>query len=218
MKPILHAALSILCCLLFVPTSPLFAADTYHSGFLPDYNKLQPDPTDAGTLRFAPDEKALGKYDKFLLTPIEIWYSPDTKYRGVSPDEMKAISDSVHAAIVDALEPDYAVVTKPGPGVAIIDVAITNVDLQKKKRGLLGYTPVGLVVTSAMRAAGMNTSLTDARLEFHAADSESGELIGMMVSRYPGEKKDKLEWEQIGKLADWYAKRFRARLDAAHGD
>jgi len=216
MRQVKHSIPMIaLICLMVVPFAPL-TVEAADSGFLQDYSQLKPDPTAPGTRRYVPKERSLGHYDKFIIAPIEVWYAPNTKYKGITPDELKAITDNVRAAIVEALEPDYPVVTKAGRGVAAINIAITNVNIQKKKRGLLGYTPAGFVVTSAMNAAGIRTSLVDARLEFEAFDPQTGGLIGLMVSRYPGEKKDKVSWEQVTELSKWYAERFRSRLDAAH--
>ena len=43
-------------------------------------------------------------------------------------------------------------VNKAGPGVLYLRAALTNVKVAKKKRGVLGYTPIGFVATSVAHA------------------------------------------------------------------
>jgi hypothetical protein len=124
--------------------------------------------------------------------------------------------------LINALEPDYPEVNKPGPDVLGIRLAITNVHVKKKKRGLLGYTPVGLVVTTGIALAGKNISLTDATIEVEVLDSVTNERIGALIDKQsaPPEKrkKGKISWEEVESTLKFYAERFRARLDAERGE
>ena len=110
-------------------------------------------------------------------------------------------------------------------------MAITNVYVTKKKRGLLGYTPVGLVVSTAVKQIGDNMSLQDATIEVELLDSQSNERLGALIDRQHKEgsvagktlsalsavQKEGASWEDIEKALKFYAKRFRDRLDAEHG-
>ncbi len=71
----------------------------------------------------------LRKYDKFVLEDFEIFLASDSKYKGINADQMKAITDSMRAVLIAALEPDYHVVSQSGPGVLVARVSITNVYL-----------------------------------------------------------------------------------------
>jgi len=94
--------------------------------------------------------------------------------------------------------------------------ALTNVKLAKKKRGLLGYTPIGLVATAVANAAGTRISLKDAALEIEMLDSTTGERLGVLVDKAPttpgGET---LSWDSINEVFKFYAERFKTRMLAA---
>jgi hypothetical protein len=191
-----------------------------YSGFLDDYPKFEPDKDRKGAMIYRKAEADLKPYTKILIDPIEIWVAPDSKYKGIKPDEMKSLADALRQALVDALEPEYPVVSKPGPGVLGVRLAITNVHLTKKKRGLLGYTPVGLVVTTGMAMAGMNINLHSATIEAEVLDAQSNERLGALIDRQPdveAKAKAKISWEGIESTLKFYATRFRARLDAERG-
>jgi Protein of unknown function (DUF3313) len=67
---------------------------------------------------------------------------------------LKLLADTVRLATMERLEAGgYPVADEPGPGVAYIRIAIANLYLKKKKRGILSYTPMGFVVHSTMQAA-----------------------------------------------------------------
>jgi len=202
-----------------------------YSGFLEGYPTFEPDKDREGALIYHKPGVSLKEYNKVMIDPIEIWYAPDCKYKGINPDELKVLADTFRAAIVSELEPDYPVVSKPGPGVLGIRVAITNVQVTKKKRGLLGYTPAGLVVSTAIKTLGDNMSLQDATIEAELLDSQNNERLGALIDRQRKERsaagktlsalsavqKEGASWEEIENTLKIYAKRFRSRLDAEHG-
>jgi len=201
--------------LLVLPTVTLAAEK--NSGFLENYSGLQPDSDRTGAKIYRKVGTSLGKYDKIALEPIEIWYHPKSKYKGIDPDQMKAVTGAFYGAIVDALEPKYPVVDKPGAGVLQVRLAVTNVNLKKKKRGLLSFTPIGLAVTAAKDAAGKRISMAGATLEAELFDAQTGERIGALVDLKPQDSsQEKPSWDSIENTLKFYAKRFRARLDEAH--
>lgn len=199
------------------------AAEQQYSGFLDDYPKLTPDKDRRGALAYQNPKYNPGDYSKFAIEPVLIWYHPDSKYKGIDPGDLKTLADAFRDTLIEQLSDDYPVVAQYGPGIAIIRIAITDVRAKKKKRGVLGYTPAGLVVTTAMAAAGKNISLQDAALEVELLDSQTGERMGFILDRQslsnPSKKKSKQKtsWKDIQETFDYYAARFKSRLDAAHG-
>jgi hypothetical protein len=154
----------------------------------------------------------ISMYTKVLIDPIEIWISEDTDYKGLDPDEAKSITDTLRQALKDELEPDYPVVNEPGPGVLGIRIAITNVGMKKKKRGLLGYTPVGLVLTTAGDLAGLRMELASAVIEAEALDGESHEQLAALIDPFRQDEEEDVSWENVRKHLSFYAKRLRTRL------
>jgi hypothetical protein len=192
-----------------------------YSGFLGEYPQFQADKDRKGALIYYAPGIEIKNYTKIMIYPIEIFISKDSKYKGIKPDELKEISDSFVAALINELEPDYPVVSKPGPGVLGLRFAITNVHLKKAKLRVLNFTPVGAVVRAGQAATGNNIALADATIEFEMIDLMTYKRLGAMVDRYSAEpgkkKKDETSWKKIKKVLNFYAKRFRAAMDKQHG-
>lgn len=201
---------------LFFITSGMAIASE-HSGFLDDYSKLTADTDQPGAQIYRKQGADLKSYTKIMIEPVETAFSPQSRVTSFSPDELKTITDALYTTIVQELEPDYPVVNTAGPGVLRVRLGITGIDMQNKKRSLLGYTPIGLATTTLANLAGLRVQLKDAALEAEMTDSVSGEILGLLVD----EQADKgasgdPSWEAITQRLSFYAKRFRARLDATH--
>ena len=162
-------------------------------------------------------------YDKVLLEDIEIFLAPDSKYKGINADQMKALTDSMRAVMIAALEPEYPVVSKAGPGVLVGRIAITNVYLDKPKHKFGQYTPIGLLASGLKGIAGVpkNFSLKKASVETEMFDFEIGERVAVRVDTSPlrslNEDPEELTWEAIEESMKVYGKRFRERVDQVRG-
>jgi Protein of unknown function (DUF3313) len=202
--------------IVYVISFPLYAAS--NSGFLDDYSSLKSDPDRSGAMVYRQEGASLGNYNKIAIAPIEIWYHPNTKYKGVSPNEMKVLADTFASVITKELEPDYPVVNSTGKGVLVVRLAITNLKMKKKKRSLLGYLPIGIAVTALKDIAGKRITLSDATIEAELLDGETGDRIGTLIDSLSEtvSKKEKPSWETLEQALLFYAKRFRSRLDAEH--
>ncbi len=190
-----------------------------YSGFLDHYPALKQDPDGGGGLIYRKAGVNLGNYDKIMIEPIEIWMADDSKYKGFSPDDLKEITDELYRNLIANLEPDYPVVSRPGKGVLVIRLAITDVYAKKKKRGLLGYTPIG-ALAGAATGAYRKINLKDATIEAELLDAQSHDQLGVLIDKLSVSKGggDKTSWKEISKALNFYAKRFRARMDAAHSN
>ena len=161
-------------------------------------------------------------YDKIVLDSIEIWLSPDSKYKGIDADQMKVLADSMRAVMIEAMDPDYPVVSQAGAGVLRARLAITNVHLQKPKHRLGQYTPLGFAVTGLRKLAGKskNISLKTAMVELEMLDSISGERLGVRMDTTPIRTKEEpkeMTWKVIEASLKVYSELFRAGMDRAHG-
>ena len=201
-----------------------------YSGFLENYPTFEPAADQEGALFYRKAGVNVKSYTKFMIDPIEIWIAPDSKYKGIKPDDLKILADTFRQAIVDIFEPNYPVVNKPGPDVLGLRIAITNVYLTKKKRGLLGYTPMGLVLSTTIKAIGDNMSLQDAVIELEFLDSQTNTRLGARIDQQSktGKKKSSLgklstvqkgatSWEEIEEALKLFAQSIRDRLDTEHG-
>ena len=205
----------IVICVAFLAlfASAVWAASQGSSGFISGnlvYEAVKDIP---GAMIYRKPGFDTSSYTKVLIDPIEIWVAQDSKYKGLDADESKAIADTLRQILTRELEPEYPVVNESGDGVLGIRFAITNVYMKKKKRGLLGYTPIGIVATAAKDLAGMRMELKRATIEAEFIDGGSNERLAALLHPLGAGKKDKLSWEKAGKNFEVYAKRIRARLD-----
>lgn len=210
-KSILHMLAAVMVVALSVPQ-----ALAVNSDFIENLPQLSPDKEHSGGMIWEKPGLDRSKYTRVMIEPITIFVSPDSPYKGMSPTELKALSDKFLEVVLKTLEPDVPVVSQPGPGVVYLRPALVDVSLAKKKRGLLGYTPVGLVVVAVADAAGARISLKQARLEIEALDSVTGERVAVIVDNSPkGAESEKLSWDSIERTFQYYAERFKARMKVA---
>ena len=185
--------------------------------------EMQPIPEMEGAWFWNKPGLEFKNYDKIFLEDIEIFLAPDSKYKGINANQMKALSDSMRAVMVAALEPEYPVVSKAGPGVLVARLAITNVYLDKPKHKFGQYTPIGLLASGLKGIAGVpkNFSIRNASVEAEMFDFEIGERVAVRVDTSPlrslNEDPDELTWEAIEESLKVYGKIFRERVDQVGG-
>lgn len=192
------------------------AAVPPQSGFLDSYPPLQPDTAHPGAFIYKAPGASLKGLTKVRIDPILVWYSKDSPYKGIDPNELSAVTENLRKALIKHLEPKYPVVDSTGPDVLHLRIAITNVMAEKKKRGVLGYTPVGFLIGAAKNAAtsGPNINITSATAEFELLDA-SDNRIAVAIDPLEGQdvQKDNLSWADIGKILDAAGQRLRTRMD-----
>ena len=132
------------------------------SEFIEDMPQLTPDPQRVGATIWEKPGVNRADYTRVMIEPITLFISPDSKYKGLSADELKTLSDGFHRSGHQDYGAGFPVVNTAGPGVLYLRAALTNVKVAKKKRGVLGYTPIGFVATSVAHAGIGGISLKDA--------------------------------------------------------
>lgn len=75
-------------------------------------------------------------YTRVMIEPVTLFVSRDSEYQGLNADDLKALADGFHETIIRTLEPDIPVVSQKGEGVLYLRIALTEVKVAKKKRGL----------------------------------------------------------------------------------
>lgn len=187
-----------------------------NTGFLDDYSLLEPSPYHDDTKRYRKPGIDLGQYDMFIFEPIDIFYSPDSEYKGISPEELMLLADSFRDIIVKEFEPKYPVIQTPGKGVLLVRTAITNVKIKKEKRGLFGYIPIGLSVTAMQDVVGHHIMLEDSDIEAEVIDTETGEMVALLVDSKVGKTSEGEDtWEALKESLIVHARRLRQIVDEA---
>lgn len=182
--------------------------------FIENMPALSQDPDRAGAMIWQKADFNRSAYTKVMIEPITIFISPDSDYQGMTADDMKALADKFTTTLIQTLEPEIPVVNESGAGVMYIRVALSNVMLAKKSRGLLSFTPIGLVVTAAQSAVGADISLKNAVLQVEVLDSITGERLGVLTDNAPITADSSLSWDAINQTLAFYADRFKSRMQA----
>ena len=204
-----------------------------HTGFLSDYSQLKPEAEDSKALKYVNPQADMKKYNKILLEKIIVWLKDDADYKGIDPDAMKAMTDYFREAIVRELGSDYPLVTEPGPDVLRLRIAVTDlVPTKTAVTVLVLVTPYATVADLASGAAskggaGSAPYLGRAGIEVEGIDSVTLQQVFAYVEERYGKKYDAenpgsyfkayTEWGYVQQAFDFWAKKFRTRLDEIHG-
>ncbi|HKQ80807.1 MAG TPA: DUF3313 domain-containing protein, partial [Steroidobacteraceae bacterium] len=153
-------------------------AQSPEESFLTDYSKLQPAPDNPFDESYvAADLKVASKYTAVMIDQPELFIHPDSPYKGIKPDDMKAIADELRGRVIGELKSGYQIVDQPGPNVMYVRLAVGDLVMEKKKRPILAYTPVGAVV-HAVKNVTSKIDLKNMKIEGEVLDSTSLEQLG----------------------------------------
>jgi hypothetical protein len=186
--------------------------DVLPSGFLGDgrvYASLKPNPQHPEMLVYRQKEKPLADYDAFIIPPVKVYLSPQGVKRSRTPAEISELAqlfrNTVHAALADR----YSITNKPGARVAVLRLALTDVDPSSAHSEI--------VPGALLDGAGLGL----AKVEGELIDSVTGEVVAASVVSSKGKRYPFTvgvhTWEHTqGLLSDW-ANLLRARIDQDHG-
>jgi hypothetical protein len=94
------------------------------SGFFGNsYSLLQPGKQGQVAMVYINRDAQWNQYNKILLEPVEFWDSPDTT---VSPADQHMLTAYFYNQLKTDLEKDFTIVDQGGPGVIVLQVALTN--------------------------------------------------------------------------------------------
>lgn len=174
-------------------------------GFLSDYSRLE--TVSETTLKYTNPKYDLGDYSKFILDPVVVHFHGEAKKPDISPKELAELRQYMYAAVFNAVLQNYDIVRQPGPGVATIRIALTNI---KKSTPVLNVLPPAKL---------SGVSLGGASMEAELVDSQTGEQIGAVIESQKGKRlslKGLSKWGDAKAVMNGWAKRFKERLDEAH--
>ncbi|OPY83801.1 MAG: hypothetical protein A4E70_00055 [Syntrophus sp. PtaU1.Bin005] len=168
--------------------SVAFAGDPPFSGFLgsPDvYKQLKPGPEGGAKLRWVKDGLDFSKYNRFMVDSVIFYLADESEYKGIDPQVLKDLADTFNKELVAAFKDKYPIVVDPGPDVARIKIAITNIE--RSNPGVSAVTsiiPVGIAISVVKRGAtGGWAGSGETCAELMMIDSESNEPLVMAVDQ-----------------------------------
>ena len=159
----------------------------------------------------------LAQYNAIMIDQPEIFIAADSPYKGAKPKHLDSLADAFRGGIAEAMSENYYVVDQPGPNVMYAGSALTNLHLKKKKKRLIGYTPVGLVggavVSAAQTDIASKANLQEVVMEFEVRDSETGELIVAVMDIRGADENDTATWEELEEAASAYGRLAACRMN-----
>ncbi len=197
------------------------AEDLVESGFMTDYSQLRKVEDGSADYRYVAEgaTNRIAKFNAIMIDQPEIFIAADSPYRGAKPKHLNALAEAFRAGIIQALSEDLYVVDQPGPNVMYFSMAISNLRLTKKKKSVLGYTPIGLVAGGVRGAAttdiAKKANLQDAMFEVEGFDSVSGERLVAVIDSLGAGKEDPASWEELEALALEYGRLVQCRFSNA---
>lgn len=194
--------------------------DVTKSGFLVDYSKLKAGGEDRAALVYIKEGANFKRYDKVMFDRVAIMLSDKAEYKVVDPAVMNEFTTYYQTALINAIKGGYQLVDKPGPGVLRVRAAITGVKPSKPTANTLStILPVGWITSGATKAvSGDNMGTGEAATEIDVLDSLTGQRLAAAVDRRQGGKSAfRGKWVDTKNAFDFWAKRFRERLDEARG-
>jgi len=183
------------------------------TGFLSDYTHLE--RVSDSSLRYL-DRQTLGGYSSFIVDRVEVHFHDgakaiEKKSEGkLTEQDMADIMNYLHSAMVKAVEDaGCRVAYRPGPGVARIRTAITDME---ETNVVLAAVPQARVLTGAGTGG--------ASMEFEVVDSQSGRQIAAGIETRSGSRipfTGLSQWGGAKAAIDNWANRVKERLEETRG-
>ena len=155
------------------------------SGFLSDYARLRPTPWGNGIQCWRDASLDARKYDKVLVSRIVVSIKAEPgKEQTIDPSDLKTLTDYFHGSLVNALKPQMAVVDKPGAGVLVIRIALTDLVPTTVTDSLAGtLVPYAFIAEAGSgvatgRPAGSTPYMGETGMEMQFRDGATGAVIG----------------------------------------
>jgi hypothetical protein len=174
------------------------------TGFLSDYSKLTKESDSC--MRYV-DSAAVSQYSQFIVDPVQVKF-----YAGAKPDkaltekQLSDLTNYTHDQIADAIRgAGKQVGYQPGPGVARIRVALTDID----KTSAINILP---------QASLLGAGIGGASMEAEVVDSVTGKQIGAVVESGKGGRipfTNLGDWSAAKSVIKGWADRFQKRLESS---
>ena len=201
--------------------------------FLTAPEMLKPSERLGGDLMYYPAdvEQRLPKYDSLMVDEPVIFISDDSRYKGFKASDLAAISDMLRKSFIKGLSEQpvsfgkFKVVDEPGPSVLYVRMALKDLYVKKEERGLLSYTPVGIVAHGVVDIASDvidKTDLIEMKVEVEMQETENGEVLfaaildrGHRRDKHAHQKEEQAGWDASGVVAEKLGRRLACSLDNA---
>lgn len=156
------------------------------SGFLTNYARLKTTSWGQGIQCWKESGLNAARYNKLIISRIVVSFAPSTDKKAektIDPSDLKTLTDYFYAALVKNLKSDIEIVDQPGPGVAVLRVALTDLVPTTVSDSVAGtLIPYAFIVEAGSgsatgRPAGSTPYLGETGMEMQFRDSVSGAVL-----------------------------------------
>ena len=180
------------------------AKKVQETGFLSTYKNLE--PVSDNTLRYIGPN--VGKYSKFILDPITVKLYDKKTAEKVKPEDVTHLEQFLYTQILKDKPKQYQIVSTPGPGVARMRIAITNLEKSNPALNVLPQTKL------------TGAGLGQASAEFEMVDSQTDAQLAAAIISQTGSRfslSGLSAWGDVEAVMKDWSKRVWLRVDEAHG-
>jgi hypothetical protein len=186
---------------------------------IPDSVKRVPVAQFPGTSGYlAPDYTAQrARLHSVYIAPIEVFLSPDSPYKGIDPAEMAQVTSAFAQILTRDVMKDMTVVDVPRADSLILQIALTDVRLEKQGFRLRNLTPVGIAINGVKRVAGISKiSFKQMTVQAIGASGDNETLLFAIDNPpRPGEAApESVRLDEVPKVLGTKAQNLRAAFDA----
>jgi hypothetical protein len=180
------------------------AKKAQQTGFLSTYKNLQ--PVSDNLMRYiGPD---VSEYSKFILDPIAVKCYSEKNCEKITSENVAHLKEYLYSQIVEQKPAQYELVSMPGPGVARIRIAVTNLEKSTPALNVLPWT----------KLAGVGLGQASAEVEL--VDSVTGKQLAAAIISDTGSRfslSGLSQWGDVEAVMKDWAKKLWTRVNEAHG-
>lgn len=190
------------------------------TGFLGDYSQLQPATDREGVMLYVAPGADLRPYTKLMFDPVQVLATAGPDGAQLPPEVLARVGGQLQESLRRALEPAYQVVATPGPDVLRVRSAITHIQPAKPEAGAIDYLPFKAIYNVGREAAGAGPRVAEMQAEIEVLDPAGKRMVAATVTRKGDQQLpqgDRISWESLPPITDYWARNFRARLDQLRG-
>jgi hypothetical protein len=186
------------------------------SGFFgSNLSLLQPGKEGQVAMLYIDPNAQWSQYNKIMIEPVEFWDDPDTK---VSPTDQHTLTAYFYNQLSTDLQKDFTIVDQGGPGVLVLQVALTNASAATPGlRTVSVIIPQLRVINMAQSlATGSYAFVGSAEAEMKATDSSTGQFLAGAIDKREGgialSSAAQWQWGDAENAMNFWSDRINTRL------
>lgn len=214
-----HVLLGLLCVVVLSNCAPPTrqARSVEKTGFLGDYSMLREGGEGEALLVYQNARVNWPSYFKVIVDPVTVWLGKDSQLQEVSGNDRQRMANDLWSKLIEALQADYQIVHKPGPGTLRIQAALTEAEESSMVLDTVSSVLPGMSMMTEGNQLVTGTAgfVGRASAEAKITDSQTGTLLLAGVDRRAGSKNVKgvLEsWNDVENVNSYWAHQVSYRL------